>query len=196
MNLCAFSSLVDHRRVNQHVRMMLFHERDAFRCGDDADHANVGARRRPRNRSTPRRRCRRSPASDRSSARSCAGDRTAASSSTSTRSRSPRRAAGRCGRRARPGAVPAPRRASPGRRAAPARRRRPCGPAGRPQGPSGVGTVDGVGRHVAHRLGGEQHADPDGRPPEHLRRRRGVAQRHQGVVHERMLNDVQRHEAL
>ena len=62
-------------------------------------------------------------------------------------------------------------------------------------GPSGVSTVTSVGRHIAQRFGREQHADARRRAPKMFRRRVLVAQRHQRVVHERMIDEVNRHGA-
>ena len=47
--------------------------------------------------------------------------------------------------------------------------------------------------NFAHRFGGEQHADARGGATEMLGRRSLVAQLHQRVVHERMLDEVDRH---
>ena len=56
-----------------------------------------------------------------------------------------------------------------------------------------MSTVTVVGRHLAHRFGGEQHADPRRRATEVLGRRALVAQLDERVVHERMIDDVDRH---
>ena len=50
-----------------------------------------------------------------------------------------------------------------------------------------------AGRHLAQRFGGEQHADPRRRATEMLRRRALVAQIDERVVHERMIDEVDRH---
>ena len=87
------------------------------------------------------------------------------------------------------------RRACRARRAAPARRRcrrRRAGPAA---GPSGVSTVDVARRDVAQRFGREQHADARRGAAEMLGRRALVAQVDERVVHERMIDEVDRHGA-
>ena len=48
-------------------------------------------------------------------------------------------------------------------------------------------------RDLAHRFGGEQHADPRGRSTKMFRHRSLVAQLDERIVHERMLDDVDRH---
>ena len=60
-------------------------------------------------------------------------------------------------------------------------------------GPSGVVTVRAGRRHVAQRLGRQQHADAIGGAAERRRRGALVAQLHQRVVHERVIDDVKRH---
>ena len=136
--LVRVQALIDRRREDLHVGMVLLDQRDAFGRRDDADHADLAWRRPRAADRAPPRRCRRSPASDRSSARSCSPGPSAASNSTATRPRSSRRAAGRCGRPGRSGSARGPRRACPGRRAAPAPPRRPPRPAGPRPAPSGV----------------------------------------------------------
>ena len=54
---------------------------------------------------------------------------------------------------------------------------------------------DGRRRQIARRFGGEQQADAHRHAAEHFRRRLRVAQRHQGIMHERVLDDVDRHGA-
>src|SRR4029453_15626725 len=48
-------------------------------------------------------------------------------------------------------------------------------------------------RHIARRLGGEGQAYSDGHPAEQLARRRRITERRERVVHERVLDDVDRH---
>ena len=50
-------------------------------------------------------------------------------------------------------------------------------------------------RQIARRLGGQQQADAHRHAAEHFRRRLRVAQRQQGIMHERVLDDVDRHGA-
>ena len=52
-----------------------------------------------------------------------------------------------------------------------------------------------IARHVAHRLGRQQQADAHRHAAEQLRRRRRVAQRRERVVHQRVLDEVERHAA-
>ena len=195
MYFCAFSSSIDDRRIDRDVGVMLLDERDAFRRGDDADDADDARRRRAAAGRARRRRCRRWPASDRSSARSSRRAGPAASNSTATRPPSSRRAAGRCVRPARCGtssstasSMPSPAR-STGTTTTSAPTRRPA-PGRAASRRSSVVVGD-----VAQRLGGQQHADARRGAAEMLRRRALVAQRDQRVVHERVVDEMDRHGA-
>ena len=193
MNFCAFELAIDDRSVDVDVGMMPLDQRDPFGRRDDADHADdagagalqqierrhgAAAGRQHRidhqhvARVEPRRQLRVVLRGDRRHLVALQADVADA------RARAPARA---------------PRRASRARRAAPARPRRRRRSAGPAPGPSGVSTVTSRGRHVAQRFGGEQHADARRRAAEMFGRRVLVAQRHQRVVHERMIDDVDRH---
>ena len=114
----------------------------------------------------------------------------AASRSTATRPRSVRRAAGRCGRRARRARAPACRAACP----SPARSTgtsttsalHACPRAG----PSGVVTVSGTVGRSRSASAAEQHADAAGELAKSLGRRAHVAQLQQDVLNERMSDEV------
>ena len=177
---------------------MLLDERDAFRRRDDADHADVAgagaAQQVERGDGAAAGRqhridhqhvsCRRGPA--------------AASNSTATRPRSARRAAGRCGRRAPSGSSSstASSMPSPARSTGTTTTSAPD-PAAVGAGPSGVcdrdTSLDGTSR-VASAASSRLMRTAIRRNS--FRRRRRVAQRRQRIVHERMLNDMNRHDTL
>ena len=61
-------------------------------------------------------------------------------------------------------------------------------------GPSGVSTVTSPGRHIAQRLGGEQHADARRGATEMLPASCVLSRSDdERVVHERMIDEVDRH---
>ena len=58
-----------------------------------------------------------------------------------------------------------------------------------------------VDRHVRRgevpeRFGGQQDADPSGRAPERFRRRSLVAQRHERILNQRVIDDVKAHDCM
>ena len=156
--LVRVEALVDDRRVDVDVGMMLFDERDAFGRGDDADHPHVvaagAAYEIERGDGAPAGRQHRIDHQDERAAQVPRQLRIVPA----TRLPSSRRAAGRCGR-------PAPWESAPARhRACRAPLSAPARPPRRPDplssaGPSGVCTRHAVARNVPRRFSRQQQAD-------------------------------------